>query len=170
MSNIKYTKRECEANLTLQQRKAALLLVENELSDEPSTWKTQDEIADEIGISRMTLYRWRTDNDYFMDYVNIIGQDFLKTKQNTVFKRLFGAIDNNKTSIKAIELFLKLQGLLKDSTEIEIKGGNGRSEEDLRKSLKEIDALLNDVDDRREEEPAIRLGDGLDFDEESHEG
>src|SRR5699024_11699834 len=49
------------------QLKAVYLLLDNELASEGSRM-SQDEIAAECNVNRSTLYRWRTQNQDFIDY------------------------------------------------------------------------------------------------------
>jgi hypothetical protein len=140
MSRIK----ELEAKLTLQQRKAALILVENEII-EGGNKKTQEEIASEIGVDRITTYRWRTQNPVFIEYMNLIADDMLSSHRSEVYSQLLKLIRGSQPSVKAIDLFMKRYGLL---TERQITStddsSNSRSDADLAKELEEIDDLLKD--------------------------
>jgi hypothetical protein len=140
MSRLK----ELEAKLTLQQRKAALILVENEII-EGGNKKTQEEIASELGVDRITTYRWRTQNSVFIEYMNLIADDMLSSHRSEVYSQLLKLIRGSQPSVKAIDLFMKRYGLL---TERQITStddsGNSRSDADLAKELEEIDDLLND--------------------------
>jgi hypothetical protein len=137
---------ELEAKLTLQQRKAALLLVENELigaaNDEK---KSQEEMAEEVGVGRMTLYRWRTQNKVFIEYMNLIADDFLGSHRAEVYSQLLKTIRGSQPSIKGIDLFLRRFGLLTDRQVTTTEGENDkRSNEDLAKELEDLDDLLED--------------------------
>lgn len=143
-------KRELEAKLTPKKRKAALMIVENELTAEYGDSRTQEDIADELQITRMTLYRWKTQDSEFVEYMNIIAKEFLDAHQAGVFRQLIKAINSSQPSIKGIELFLKLQGILKDVTVVEAKVDE-RSVKSINESIEELDSLLqlpnNDNDD-----------------------
>lgn len=135
-----------EAKLTTQQRKAAYLLVENELKDNKDDTKlTLQEIADEVGITSKCLWEWRTKNRNFIDYKNLIADDFLADKRALVYAQLMKLIDTTQPSVKAIDLYLRRHGLLTDKTVIEQDNGEGsRTNEDLVKELEELDELLED--------------------------
>lgn len=136
--------RELEAKLTVNQQKAALMLVENDLrsTDEKMT---QEEIATELGIDRSTLYLWRTRNKNFIDYKNEISDDFLSEHRSKVYSQLLKLINGPQPSVKAIDLYLKRFGLLTEKQVITNDDGSGtRSNDDLAKELEELDELLND--------------------------
>ncbi|QVY62979.1 phBC6A51 family helix-turn-helix protein [Cytobacillus gottheilii] len=136
--------RELEAKLTVNQQKAALMLVENDLrsTDEKMT---QEEIATELGIDRSTLYLWRTRNKNFIDYKNEISDDFLSEHRSKVYSQLLKLINGSQPSVKAIDLYLKRFGLLTEKQVISNDDGSGtRSNDDLAKELEELDELLND--------------------------
>jgi hypothetical protein len=135
------TKKELESRLNLKQREAAFMLVENELAlDEDK--KTQEEIANELGVTRMCLYKWRTKNKAFIDYKNIIADEFLAEMRPFVYKQLMRTIGGAQPSIKGIDLYFRRHALLTDKKIIEDNTTDGaRSNEDLQKELAEIKAL-----------------------------
>lgn len=136
--------KELEAKLTIQQRKAALMCVENEMA-EGVTKKTQEVLSSEIGVDRITLYRWRTQNAVFIEYTNLVADDMLSSHRSEVYSQLLKLIRGTQPSVKAIDLFMKRYGLL---TERQIttseESNSGRSNEDLTKELEDIDDLLNE--------------------------
>lgn len=136
--------KELEAKLTPQQQKAAFLLVENDLRDNGDK-RTQEEIADEVGVTYKTLWTWRKQNRNFIDYKNEIADDFLAEYRSGVYGQLLKLINGSQPSVKAIDLYLKRFGLLteKQVTVTEDSGGS-RSNEDLAKELAELDELLDD--------------------------
>ncbi|PFJ17480.1 phBC6A51 family helix-turn-helix protein, partial [Bacillus cereus] len=81
------TKKELESKLSLKQREAALKLVENELS-ETDERRTQEGIAEELGITRMCLYKWRTQNRAFIEYKNMLADEFFSEKRAFVYRQL----------------------------------------------------------------------------------
>jgi hypothetical protein len=134
---------ELESKLTLQQQKAALLLVENELVS--ITRKTQDQISEELGIDRSSLYRWRTNNHVFIEYMNLLADDMLSAHRSEVYSQLLKLVRGPQPSVKAIDLFMRRYGLLTDRqiTQTETSDGN-KSNEDLEKELAELDDLLKE--------------------------
>jgi DNA-binding MurR/RpiR family transcriptional regulator len=137
------SKRQLEAKLTAQQRKAVLLLVENELTDN-AVEKSQEEIAEEVGVSRNTLFRWRTQNDDFRDYKNLISDDFLSEQRTFVYKQLMKLIGGSQPSVKGVDLYLRRHGLLTDRVVTEDTTGNTNTNEDIAKETEELDKLLNE--------------------------
>lgn len=141
--------KELESKLTLQQRNAALLIVENELS-EGETKRSQEELAEEIGVMRKTLYNWRTQNKAFIEYVNILADDFLSSKRAVVYRQLMKSIEGSQPSIKAIDLFMRRFALLTDRQVTESNEGNdSRSNDDIAKDLAELDGLLDEEDNTK---------------------
>lgn len=135
---------QLEAKLTAQQRKAAYMLVENELRDSGDK-RSQEEIAEEIGVTYKTVWSWRTKNKTFIEYKNLIADDFLADKRDQVYGQLMKLITGSQPSVKAIDLFMRRFGLLTDKTVIEQDTGEGaRTNEDLAKELEELDELLDD--------------------------
>ncbi|PFQ72446.1 hypothetical protein COK15_28320 [Bacillus cereus] len=138
------SKKELESRLNLKQREAALLLVENEMNIEGDR-KTQEELANELGITRMCLYKWRTQNKSFIDYKNMIADEFFSEKRDFVYRQLLRTISGSQPSIKGIDLFMRRHGLLTDKKVIEDNTADGvKSNADLEKELAEISALIKD--------------------------
>src|SRR5690625_5599010 len=65
-----------EDRLTADQLKAVYLLLDNELAPEGSRM-SQDEIAAECNVNRSTLYRWRTQNQDFIDYRREVTRNYI---------------------------------------------------------------------------------------------
>lgn len=104
MSRLK----ELESKLTVQQRKAALLLVENDVIAAASgEKKSQEEIAKEVGVDRITTYRWRHQNATFIEYMNLLADDMLSSHRAGVYGQLLKLINGKQPSVKAIDLFMK---------------------------------------------------------------
>ncbi|MGN7387734.1 phBC6A51 family helix-turn-helix protein [Sporosarcina sp. SAFN-015] len=135
--------RELEAKLDARQRKAAYLLVENELR-ETGERRTYEDISKEIGVTTQALWEWRTKNRNFIEYKNEIADDFLADKRDQVYAQLMKLIMASQPSVKAIDLFMRRHGLLTDRqiTQQE-NAGEGRSTDDLAKELAELDELLD---------------------------
>ncbi|MDR7001573.1 phBC6A51 family helix-turn-helix protein [Neobacillus niacini] len=136
--------KELEAKLTLPQQKAAFLLVENDLRDGGDK-KTQEQIADEVGVTYKTLWSWRKQNRNFIDYKNELADDFFAEYRSGVYGQLMKLINSNQPSVKAISLYLQRYGLLTQKTQIEtVDNSSARSNEDLARELEELDDLLGD--------------------------
>jgi hypothetical protein len=136
-----------EAKLTVKQREAALLCVERELAEDTESRLTYDEIADRIGYSRKELWKWRTQNKAFIEYVNLLCDDFLESKRAIVYRQLMKLIEGSQPSVKGIDLYLRRHGLLTERQVVETKdGGSSRSNEDIAKDLEELDDLLTGDD------------------------
>lgn len=137
-------KRALEARLDGRQKLAALMCVEREFSEE-ETRKGFDEIADEIGVSRKTLWEWRTQNKSFIEYVNLLADDFLDSKRTLVYRQLMKLIEGSQPSVKALDLYLRRHGLLTERSVIETKeSGSSRDTGDIAAEIAELDELLAD--------------------------
>jgi transcriptional regulator with XRE-family HTH domain len=139
-------KQALEAKLDARQQKAAFLLVENEMR-ETGEKRTQEEIAEEIGVSFKTLWTWKKKNDAFIEYKNAISDDFLKEQQAFVYSQLMKLIGGSQPSVKAIDLWMRRHGLLTDKTVTEtINNDSERSNDDLQRELAEVEELLKKDD------------------------
>lgn len=135
-------KKALEARLDPRQRIAALLCVERELTDEVER-KSFDEIAAEVGVSRQALYKWRTQNKTFIEYVNLLADDFLESKRARVYNRMMKLIDSDQPSVKALDLYMRRFGLLTDKSVVETKdSGPARTNEDIAQEIAELDDLI----------------------------
>jgi hypothetical protein len=133
-------KKQLEAKLSIKQREAALLLVERELGDES---RTLDEIAQELGMSVRGLYKWRTQNKDFIDYVNLLADEFLESKRAVVYRQMMRLIEGPQPSVKALDLYMRRHGLLTDKQVVETRDANStNSNEDIAKEIEELDELL----------------------------
>jgi hypothetical protein len=133
-----------EAKLDARKRKAAYLLVENELR-ETGDKRTQEDIAAEVGVTYKSLWSWRTQDKDFIEYKNAIADDFLSEKRAFVYGQMMKLIGGSQPSVKGIDLFLRRFGLLTEKqVTITEDGGSNRSNEDIAKELEELDELLDD--------------------------
>ena len=136
--------RELESKLDARQRKAAYLLVENELRETGEKMNLED-IAKEVGVDRSTLFLWRTRNRNFIAYKNEIADDFLSDKRDRVYAQLMKLINAPQPSVKAIDLFMRRHGLLTDRQVTETVGAeSNRGNDDIAKEIEELDELLED--------------------------
>ncbi|MGF9711638.1 phBC6A51 family helix-turn-helix protein [Paenibacillus naphthalenovorans] len=141
MSNAK--KRALEAKLDGRQKTAALACVEREFA-ETEARRSFDEIAEEAGVARKTLWEWRTQNKAFIDYVNLLADDFLESKRTLVYRQLMRLIDGPQPSVKGIDLYLRRHGLLTERQVVETKDiGGSRDNADIASELAELDELLD---------------------------
>jgi hypothetical protein len=133
-----------EAKLDARKQKAAYLLVENELR-ETGEKRTQEDIAEEVGVTNKTLWGWRTKDPVFIEYKNAIADDFLSEKRAFVYGQMMKLIGGSQPSVKGIDLFLRRFGLLTEKqVMITEDSGSNRSNEDIAKELEELDELLDD--------------------------
>jgi AcrR family transcriptional regulator len=100
--------------LTLSQRRCAEILATNDLHK-----MTLAQVAEEVGVSERTIYRWKQDPD-FIAYQNSIAEqameDFLAETYSTL-KKLLREGKSEKTQLEAIKLVLQNRGKLKDTHE-----------------------------------------------------
>jgi hypothetical protein len=142
-------KKKLESKLTLPQRTAALLCIERDLGEGTKN-KTYEEIAAELNISESCLYKWRTQNKDFIEYLNLISDEFFESKRSVVYKQLMKLIEGTQPSVKAMDLYLRRHGLLTDKTVVEnTNGDSGKSNDDIEKEIAELDDLL-EADEKNE--------------------
>jgi DNA-binding XRE family transcriptional regulator len=133
-----------EAKLDARKQKAAYLLVENELR-ETGEKRSQEEIAEEVGVTSKTIWSWKTTDPVFIEYKNAIADDFLSEKRAFVYAQLMKTISGPQPSIKGIDVFMRRFGLLTEKQVVVNEDlGGSRSNEDLAKELEELDDLLDD--------------------------
>jgi hypothetical protein len=133
-----------EAKLDARKRKAAYLLVENELR-ETGEKRTQEDIAEEVGVSYKTIWSWKTTDQVFIEYKNALADDFLSEKRAFVYGQLLKTISGPQPSIKGIDVFMRRFGLLTEKQVIATEDTSGsRSNDDLAKELEELDDLLKE--------------------------
>ncbi|NHN31141.1 phBC6A51 family helix-turn-helix protein [Paenibacillus agricola] len=138
-------KKALEAKLDGRQIRAALLCVQREFVPEEDGRKSYEEIAAEIGVTRQSLYEWRTQKAPFIEYVNLLADDFLSAERAFVYRQLMKTISGAQPSIKGIDLFFKRHGLITERQIVETKeAGSSGSNADIANELAEIDELLAD--------------------------
>ena len=96
-----------------------------------------NQIAEECGIDRSTLYRWKQRPD-FIEYMNALAEDFQKSFLADAYAELRKIMlysNNPATKLKALEMFMKNQGRLKDVQETTTKLEAEVSVDDMLKSL-----------------------------------
>ena len=148
------TRREIlEERLSADQIKAVYMLLDNELASE-SDKLTQDEIAAECNVNRSTLYRWRTQNQDFIDYRREVMQNYISDMSGLFLKSLKRSIigTNGTPSMKALDLFAKIEGLVDSASKVDVNiGAGGRSNDDLENELAELEKQLESMGDADEE-------------------
>ena len=135
--------------LDLRQQRAVYLLIENEmLSRTDPEFKTQDEIAAEVGVDRATLWRWRKQNQAFIEFKKEVAKDYLGDAVGVFTKQLIRSMEgtNGAPSQKALDLYAKMMGFIKNEHAIEVTQG-GRSTEDLQAELVALDEQLAKLDE-----------------------
>ncbi|WP_338433198.1 phBC6A51 family helix-turn-helix protein [Clostridium tyrobutyricum] len=93
--------------------------VARELATKYLTGKREEDIAKEYGINRSTIWRWKS-LPAFENEVSKSVKDFQKSHLPEVHSTLIKILRNgsDKDKLKAIELYYKNQGLLRDKQEI----------------------------------------------------
>ena len=119
---------QMRAELTPQQQNAAQLLVENEFRSKLDGGKrTMDEIGDEVGLSRQTLWAYKKD-PVFISYMAYLSDQHLDAQRALVDGQLMrliqGTSNNNTPSIKALELWYKLNQRLVERSIVEYADGS----------------------------------------------
>lgn len=134
--------------LTVKQQQAVYMLLDNEMLPYKER-KTQDEIADELGVNRATLYRWRKQNQAFIEFKKEVAKDYLGDEVGLFAKALIESMrgTNGAPSQKALDLYAKMMGFIKNEHAVEITNNSARTDEELAKELEELDALLDEVED-----------------------
>lgn len=137
-------KRQLEAKLSPKQRQAALLLVEREFMPNDER-KSLDDIAAELGMSVRGLYKWRNENADFIEYKNMIADEFLSANRAEVYGQLMKLIKGPQPSVKAIDLFMRRFGLLTEKQVVETREvGGATTPDDIAKEIAELDDLLSE--------------------------
>ncbi|WP_079516527.1 phBC6A51 family helix-turn-helix protein [Rossellomorea marisflavi] len=128
--NFKYD----ESKFQPKQREAAIALVEYEFTPKGQR-KTKEEIAEDLGVDRKTLYNWDNKDPNFIAYKNYLASEFMDSHLAFVYKKLIDSIERGST--RGIELYLKRIGDLDQNSEITIKQDGGLSFEERKAALQE---------------------------------
>lgn len=128
------------ANLSLKSKlNATQKMVAEELAYKVFTGKLDEDIAKENDINRTTIWRWKSIPE-FNEEVNRIAKEIQKSHLadvNAVLSKLLKS-DNEKTLLKAIELYYRNQGLFKDVLETTEKKEISVNIDDLMKELENM--------------------------------
>jgi len=141
-----------EERLNADQLKAVYLLLDNELKSEGDRL-TQDEIAAECNTHRATLYRWRTQNQDFIDYRNEVTRNYISDMSGLFLRSLRRSIEgtNGTPSMKALDLFAKIEGFVDTTNKLDVNiGSGGRSNDDLEDELEKLDAQIAELEGGKE--------------------
>src|SRR5699024_3047964 len=143
-----------EDRFTAAQLKADYLLRQNEIAPEGSRM-SQDEIAAECNVNRSTLYRWRTQNQDFIDYRREVTRNYISDMSGVFLKSLRKSIEgtNGTPSMKALDLFAKVEGFVQTTNQLDVNiGGGGRSNDDLEDELAKLEEQLAEMEVTGDEE------------------
>ncbi|MFC7062748.1 phBC6A51 family helix-turn-helix protein [Halobacillus seohaensis] len=145
------TIKEYEAALNDPRKvKAANLLVNNDYATKAER-RNQDEIAEDAGVTRQTLYNWRTEDVLFVKYMESLSEVRLAQYRSLADAQLInlirGTSNNGTPSVKGLEMFYKLQGRLTERSEVVQVGEDERkatpvSDEQIEKELSELQSKL----------------------------
>lgn len=132
--------------LTVKQQQAVYALIDNEMLPYKER-KTQDELADELEVNRATLYRWRKQNQAFIEFKKEVAKDYLGDDVGLFAEALRRSMvgTNGVPSMKALDLYAKMMGFITNEHKLEVSSGNARTDEELAKELAELDAMLDEV-------------------------
>lgn len=110
----------------------------SELVMKDITGKTNEQIAEDLGINIATLYRWRKSKQ-FNERLTAEAEELQKSYLSDTYCQLRNIINNPKTApahkIKAIELMLKNQGRLKDVQETKVDVNVANDADDILRRL-----------------------------------
>lgn len=112
------------------------------LITDPDVKLTNAQIAEQVGVSERTMYRWREKED-FAELLEELSDRIMKTFISEVDKAVMKSVKNG--SVKAMELAYKRSGKLVDKREVTsdvdvtVAGVEGKSNEELMAELAELE-------------------------------
>jgi AcrR family transcriptional regulator len=112
------------------------------LITDPEAKLTNAQIAEQVGISERTLYRWREKEDY-AELLESLSDRIMKTFISEVDKAVMKSVKQG--SVKAMELAYKRSGKLVDKKEISsdvdvtVSGVGDKSNEELMAEVAEME-------------------------------
>lgn len=134
------------------QKKAAALLVERDFLSKKEQ-SSLEVIAEECGVSRVTLWNWDTKDTNFIAYKNYIASEAMNSQLTFVYGKLMDIIGEGNT--KGIEMFLKRIGDLDTKADVTLNDNRGEniSEEERKAALLQRLGLADESesDEQREE-------------------
>lgn len=139
-------KRQLETALTPQKQKAAQMIVNNDwapITQEDGRKMTMQEIADELGIARSTLYEWKAEEDFvaYVNYLTDVQLSAMRSEVNVAIMRAVRGGNNGQPSIKALELYMKRFALLQNVDIVEFGKGDGDKGVNIDALRERIEAL-----------------------------
>ena len=113
-----------EKKLSLKQHKSISLLIQKGYKEGLNIGY----IAAKVGVSDRTLRRWQQDKEYqdeMSRQTKALMNQFLPTVYCELRRIIFSDETADKTKLKAIEMFLRSQGLFKDRAHVIIDTNSG---------------------------------------------
>lgn len=124
-----------ETGLNAAQKKFVELMTEDRIY-------TNEEMADLCGVDVRTVYRWKK-NEKITKEIEAQADINLKSRIGHAYgvltEILFSEESEDKHKLKALEIFLKTQGKMKDTAEVK----NEITVKDADQAAAELDKLLN---------------------------
>jgi hypothetical protein len=128
--------------LSAPQRRAAEILA----TDDTNQY-TMAQLAAEVGVSEVTIYRWRKDPN-FIAYKNEVADRAMEDYVSDAYRhirRISGKGLSEGAQLKALELFLKNRGKLTDVQKIDQKVTDTRSEEAIEAEIERIKQRMGEI-------------------------
>lgn len=149
MTNRRKSRRDLLAEqLDVRQQRAVYILLDNEmLSRTDPEYKTQETIAKEVGVDRATLYRWRKQNQAFIEFKKEVAKDYLGDAVGVFASQLISSMRGKQPSQRALDLYAKMMGFITNDHKVEVSQGSAQSDEDLTNELAALDAQLAELDE-----------------------
>jgi transposase-like protein len=99
---------------------------------------TLDEVADKVGVSRQTLYRWRQELEFQDEIKREIGRNTMSRIPEVLEAMMKSAIQNGSSN--AAKLILQSVGMLTDKLEVDDRTKRGNdSQNDIDEMKAEIE-------------------------------
>lgn len=125
--------------LTASQREVAKILATNDIHK-----MTLAQIAEQVGVSERTLYRWKQD-PVFIRFQNEVAEIAMEEALAEAYAKLRSLLregKTEKTQLEAIKLVLQTQGKLKDKQEHTHEIKQQTSLQDLEKEILDMEKDL----------------------------
>ncbi|GAA4867649.1 hypothetical protein GCM10023310_54250 [Paenibacillus vulneris] len=137
-------------NLTVQQKKVAQLLVDNEfgLLTDGGKKLPIDEVAAMGGVARSTIYEWKKKSE-FRAYMTSLAEEEFEAGRAEVYAGIMKLVrggNNSMPSVRALDLYMRRYGLLTDKHVVETAEDVRKraiSEHERALALEKLDRLLD---------------------------